>query len=188
MVAEAGRHLLRVAVQEVLQRPFELSRKTTLAVAMPKGQRAGYLIEKCTELGVAAIWPLLAERSVARPGSDSHRKWCRRAVEAAKQSQRAWVPTIAPPQSFGDTVARVGNFEDACLADTTKSAMSFRAFLATQSSSVLVWIGPEGGWTSTERAQAMEAGAVPIRLGPTILRAETAAVAACAAVAILDHK
>jgi len=94
---------------------------------------------------------------------------------------------IAPPQSFSDSVARVGEFDSTCLADTNKPATSLRGFLATPSSTVLVWIGPEGGWTATERALASGAGAVPVRLGPTVLRTETAAVGACAAVAMLDH-
>jgi len=180
----AGR--LTVNVGALRRRPFDLSRRLTLAVAMPKAHRQGYLIEKCTELGVAAIWPIIADHSVTRPKKAAVEKWTRRAVEAAKQSRRAWIPEINEPQSFGEAIGRADKFDAAGLADAGAAAIGMTAFLVgvPEDRSLIVAVGPEGGWSDAERKSALEVGAVPIALGPTILRTETAAIAVCAAVAM----
>jgi 16S rRNA (uracil1498-N3)-methyltransferase len=177
---------LRVQVSSVRQRPFELAHEITLAVAMTKPLRQGYLVEKCTELGVAAIWPVMAERSVGKPTAAAVEKWHRRAVEAAKQSGRAWIPQIAGPHSFTERLTRVGEFSASVLLHTDPSGTPFNAVLAAQpeGAAVLAWVGPEGGWSDAERDRAVEAGVVPGTLGPTVLRTETAAVAVCAAAAM----
>lgn len=202
-----GRRSIEIEVETLTTVPFALSCRLTLAVAMGRGHRQGYLIEKCTELGVAAIWPVMAERSVSKPGSDAVAKWTRRAIEAAKQSEQAWVPTISPPQTFQESLHHAPDFDAATLLDagrgeeanplggghgpphkqdTGETLTPFSALLARQpeSSTVLIWVGPEGGWSKRERLLATEAGIVRTSLGPTILRTETAAVAACAAGAL----
>lgn len=217
------RRLVRVDVRQPVQHPFELSSRITLAVAMTRPHRHAYLIEKCTELGVAAIWPIIAERSVgkgdpqasvpapvgnprrlkskARPArkrrtrmslpagvslSAGVDKWSRRAIEAAKQSGRSWVPTIATPQEFLESTDRIGEFDAASLTHPDPTLMPFDRFLASGPAgrSVLVWVGPEGGWSRAEHDRAVDAGAVLTTLGPTVLRTETAAVAVCAAAAL----
>ena len=190
----------QVVVEHITLRPFDLLHRVTLAVAMTKAHRQGYLIEKCTELGAAAFWPILAERSVVRcalraprltgrgadPASAAVDKWFRRAVEAAKQSARAWVPTVEAPQTFTQAVARIGEFSAAAIADPDSSATPFTVFLGNhgEGSSLLVFVGPEGGWSEGEYRGAVAEGAVSIRLSPTVLRSETAAVALCAAAAL----
>lgn len=175
-------------IERIVERPFDLAHKLTLAVAMPKAQRAGYLIEKCTELGVAAVWPILTGRSVARPGASTIDKWFRRAAEAAKQSRRAWIPAIREPMEFAQAIQAAGEFHSTYFADLGDSAAPWSLIVAAlpQECSILVWIGPEGGWTPAEREAATRAGSAPVRLGPTILRTETAAIAACAAVATVS--
>ena len=184
-VVRVERQRLDVEVAGIVQRPFELPFRLTLAVAMPKTHRQGYLIEKCTELGVEAIWPIIAERSVTKPSATAQAKWTRRAIEAAKQSRRVFVPRIEAPQPFDQSVARVSEFDASALTDADDAASPLPSFLATlgHPCSVLAWVGPEGGWTDAERRQAVSAGATLTRLGPTVLRTETAAVAVCAAVA-----
>ena len=210
-IAGIEHRLLRVDVMPPVLRPFELGSRITLAVAMPRQHRQGYLIEKCTELGVAAIWPIIAERSVykraagfsprgpeaavsprgLKPAARSKRgvqveKWSRRAIEAAKQSGRAWVPEIAAPKTFVQSVDRLSEFDASSLTHADSKLNPFGTFLAAQpvGGSVLVWVGPEGGWTDEERNRALGAGAVSTTLGPTALRTETAAVAVCAAAAL----
>ncbi len=172
-----------LVVEQITERSFELRLRITLAVAMTKAHRQGYLIEKCTELGVAAFWPILSERSVARPVAAAIDKWSRRAMEAAKQSVRAWVPTVDAPQSFSQAVARTAEFSAAAIADPDPSAIPFLAFLGDRggADTMLIFVGPEGGWTTEECRQAVAAGVVRIRISPTVLRSETAAVAVCAA-------
>ena len=182
-IARIQKRQVYVEVPRVIQRPFELAHKVTLAVAMVRTHRQGYLIEKCTELGAAAIWPIASTRSVSKPTAAAGEKWQRRAIEAAKQAQRSWVPDIAPPQTLPQTVEQIGRFDTSSITHPELSAKPFREFLDEQArgSSMLVWVGPEGGWSEEERDLAIRAGAVPTTLGPTILRTETAAVAVCAA-------
>lgn len=184
-VTRADARRLVVTVTHVRSEPFDLRYRMTLAVAPPKRHRQGYLIEKCTELGVAAVWPMSVEHGVARPTDALQDKWRRRAIEAAKQARRAWVPAIEAPQTFGQTLGRRGTFHASYLADATNMALLFIDALARHDAgdALLVWIGPEAGWSDAERRQALDAGVTTITLGPTILRTETAAVAACAAVA-----
>jgi len=202
-IVEAGKKKTSVDVQTIRKRPFELFHRVTLAVAMGRAHRQGYLIEKCTELGVAAIQPIIAERSVSKPDGGSVDKWRRRAIEACKQAGRAWLPMIESPISFDDSLQRVKSFDSTCLVhpsmDTQKASecstsdslcsQSFSSLLASlsQPSSILVWVGPEGGWSGTERQQAESAGVSLASLGPTVLRTETAAIAVCAAAA-MDHE
>ena len=178
----AGR--LRVTVLTVESKPFELSIRLTLAVALGRQQRQAYVIEKCTELGVAAVWPLISDRSVAKPQASITTKWQRRAIEAAKQSARAWVPQIEPPMPFDDACRRAADFPRRIIADPTASA-PLATLLGDRIRQAMIFIGPEGGWTDDERRRANAAGISPARLAPTVLRTETAAVAACATVAML---
>ena len=185
-VRRLGKQHLEVEVPRISRRPFELTCQLTLAVAMPKAHRQGYLIEKCTELGVAAVWPITTERSVVRSRRGAVEKWRRRAIEAAKQSDRCWVPQLPPPQTFEESLERAGESASAAIMDPGATASLFRDFLlaAPDVTSVIVWVGPEGGWSDDERRRAAGAGAKPTKLGPTVLRTETAAVAVCAAIAV----
>ncbi len=198
VLQRAHRRRAQVVVGPVTRRPFELAYRLTLAVAMGRTHRQGYLVEKCTELGVAAIWPIVGARSVARPDKDAVAKWSRRAIEAAKQSGRAWVPEIAAPMHFAELLGRVEEFDAAAVADPSSSGpgrcavIPFDTVLAAlpAEGTVLALVGPEGGWSDDERAQ-LQAGRMAtatrltvVSLGPTILRTETAAVALCAAVAM----
>ncbi|MFQ5591895.1 MAG: RsmE family RNA methyltransferase [Phycisphaerae bacterium] len=185
-IVECAARRLEATITGVSERPFDLSCQLTLAVAMPKASRQGYLIEKCVELGVAALWPIVSDRSVVKPRAGAAARWTRRAIEAARQSERAWVPAIASPVAFREVFRRVSDFDRACLADLGASATSLVDTLAHEprACSVLVCVGPEGGWSDAERRCALAAGASAVTLGPTVLRTETAAVAACAAVAV----
>lgn len=195
-IARIDRKGVVVDAGSMTRRPFELAYRVTLAIALGRAHRQGYVIEKCTELGVAAIWPVVADRSVSRPGGDAARKWSRRAIEAAKQAGRAWIPSIADSRTFAEALECVTAFDATCLTcpaapvvDTRKlEPVPFAGFLAAlpESSSVLVWVGPEGGWSESEQTRAIEAGAVAATLGPTMLRTETAAVAVCAAAAMVS--
>ena len=186
-IERVGKRHLHVFVHSVTCRPFELARRMTLAVAMPRTHRQGYLIEKCTELGVGAIWPMSTHRSVARPDAGAVDKWARRALEAGKQSQRAWLPAIEAPKPLKTWLARVEQFDAALVAQRDLAAVGLIEFLVENAAarSILVFIGPEGGWTDEEVAACRSAGASPTYLGPTVLRTETAAVTVCAAAAML---
>lgn len=187
-ITQADRRRVLVTIGPLTEHPFDCAYPITLAVAVGKAHRQSYLVEKCTELGVAAIWPMISEHSVTHPKDAAVEKWSRRAVEAAKQSGRRWAPVVEPPQSFGDVLARAGGFAVAAIAHPDAKARAFLDVLSEQpaGSSILVCVGPEGGWSNEECERAGQFGAVPVWLAPTVLRVETAAVAACAAAALLS--
>jgi len=185
-IARPNRRAVVVDVEQITHHPPDLAIDLTLAVALGKAQRQSYVIEKCTELGVGAIWPLGTDRSVSRPGAATVEKWNRRAIEAAKQSRRRWLPQITAARALTDAAAAFDQFDYVAFADTEGTRLEWdRAVRSLERGSrVLVLIGPEGGWSAAERSQLEECGAAAICLAPTVLRTETAAVAACAAVSL----
>jgi 16S rRNA (uracil1498-N3)-methyltransferase len=186
-IASVERARVTVEVETPRRLPFDLKYRVTLAVAMSKAHRQSYLVEKCTELGVAALWPVLSERSVTRPAEAAVDKWSRRAIEAAKQSLRAWVPRVESPLSLAEAVARHGDFQ-CCVVAAPSSVDSCSKTLEALpvDASVLALIGPEGGWTPAELQSFTSVSIRPVALSPTVLRTETAAVAICAAAAMLS--
>lgn len=172
---------LEVAAGEAVDRelPFTL----VLGVALPKGERQKWLVEKAVELGVTRLAPLKTQRGVADPGSALTR--LRRAViEASKQCGRNRLMEIAE-------VAGVESFFEEAPADAvrligqpgsgTVSATSALAAAQGKANSRFFAIGPEGGFTDAEFATALSAGWQPISLGSRVLRVETAALALAAA-------
>ncbi len=149
-----------------------------VAFAPPKGKRQAATVEALVELGVDTLIPLLTERGVA--GGGDLDKWRARAVEAAKQCRRAWLPTVEDPATVEALAGRVAAGTRAFLAAPDPSARTAGDALAdvAPTEQVLWLIGPEGGFTDAEDAQLRAAGAVPVRLGPHILRIGTAAALA----------
>ncbi len=189
-ISYAKRDTLRATVAEIQEASgYDVPWRLTLAVAFPKAHRQGYLVEKCTELGVSAIWPLISERTVAEPSSKTIERWRRRAIEAAKQSRRAWVPVIETPASIGDTIQRGQAIPLRAFADTGPNCVGLGVLLADEAEpdETLVLIGPEGGWSDQEKEVMRRDGYDGLGLGPTILRTETAAVAVCAAIGAMSR-
>jgi len=159
----------------------------TLLQAVPKGKIIESIIQKATELGAARIIPLLSERVVLQlAGQDAaHRvaKWRLVALEALKQCGSAWLPQVETPLTPQQFLAREEKFELPLVAslqsDSLPARQYFQAFLARHGRlprSVGVWVGPEGDFTPAEMTAIKAAGALPITLGPLVLRVETAAV------------
>ncbi|MEY2420838.1 MAG: rRNA (uracil1498-N3)-methyltransferase [Acidimicrobiaceae bacterium] len=143
----------------------------TVAFALVKGERPEWVVQKLTEVGVDRIVPFIAERSVVLWEGDkavrNHTRLVTVAREAAMQSRRSWLPEVEPIAAFTDLASRAG----AALADRGGDAPTLRH--------PVVLIGPEGGWSDRERATDLPT----IGLGPTVLRAETAAIVAGSALA-----
>ena len=154
----------------------------TLAVAIPKGPRQDTMIEKCTELGVAALVPLDTERSVSSTSEHRLGKWRRTAIEAAKQSGQSWIPELRPPASLDEVLASVAEFDAVLVADASGGPWPETGVFRR----VLAFVGPEGGWSEAERRRLLAAGARPVSLGPNILRIETAAMALAALVHVVQ--
>lgn len=145
--------------------------------ALVKGAKPELVVQKLVEVGVDAIHPFVAARSVVRwdehKARAAHTRWRRVVVEAAMQSRRAWLPAIAAVAPFASVAAMPG----ACLADRADGDDGTGPTLELP----LVLTGPEGGWDAAERA----AGLPVVSLGPGVLRAETAAIVAGALLAAL---
>ncbi len=146
------------------------ARRTTVAVAAPKGDRLDWLVQKVTEIGVARVVLVEAERSVVRWDADRAVRQLDRlrriATEAALQSRRVWLPELCGPVAAaeilpGSAIAEPGG-RPVSAGDTT------------------IAVGPEGGWTPNELALAADR----VSLGPNVLRVETAAVVAATLMAV----
>ncbi len=157
-----------------------------LCAALIKFDHFEWMIEKATELGVSEIVPvetIRSERGLERAAHKRVERWRRIAVEASQQSRRAFLPEVSEPESLRDVLAREATSKLA-LDENPVAGRLNDALPATRSQqdSVAMLIGPEGGWTEQERSEFTVAAWTPVSLGPLILRAETAALAALAIV------
>lgn len=143
-----------------------------LAFAVPKGERADFLVEKATELGVMELIPLRTERSV-RDAAGRVARWQRVALAAVKQCGRSRLPQIHRPLDFPEVVGILRDYHVGFIADPQASTGLPRSPLPSR---ILLLVGPEGGFTEEEVALAREAGFQAVRLGNRILRIETAAL------------
>jgi 16S rRNA (uracil1498-N3)-methyltransferase len=179
---------LRIAIDVLQHRPVERESplQMTLLQGVSSNDRMDFTVRKAVELGVAAIYPLLATRSVARPKgdrADSRRAhWQKVVISACEQCGRNTIPEVHP-------LATV----DACLQAPREG---FKLLLSPRSerplskavegkSSFVLTAGPEAGFDADEEAAFAKAGYTPVRLGPRVLRTETAALAALAALSAL---
>jgi 16S rRNA (uracil1498-N3)-methyltransferase len=164
----------------------------TIASAVPKGERADWMIEKLSELGVAEFVPLAATRSVVLPeGKNKRERWMRIPSESAKQSRRTGVMRVGELTPVGAVIERVQSCADTSVgwhfstANDAQPACQLAQKLRS-GQSVVALIGPEGGWTDAETAQFVAAGLIAARLTPTVLRVETAAIAAAVVIGSID--
>jgi 16S rRNA (uracil1498-N3)-methyltransferase len=163
----------------------EAARAVHLLVGITANERMDWLVEKATELGAASITPLVAERSVLKlKGERAEKKathWQAVAVAAAEQCGRNRVPTMHPAQTLAEWVqkAPLGERWVLSLAEGLHAVAQVQApALGQPLTPLTVLSGPEGGLSPAEEATALAAGFVPVSLGPRVLRAETAPLAA----------
>jgi 16S rRNA (uracil1498-N3)-methyltransferase len=163
--------------------PSSGSLAITLALAIFRFDRMEWAIEKCTELGVERIIPVIAQRSEPHLASAAHKRierWERVARQAAEQSRRAGPPVLSQPITLKGLVdlpatARI-------VLSESEREVTLRDAVSSSPDDVILAVGPEGGWTQTEEELFRAAGWTSASLGSTILRAETAAIAAVAIV------
>jgi 16S rRNA (uracil1498-N3)-methyltransferase len=194
-IAAMGKREVQVRPIERHAVERELPFAVTLALAMPAGERMDYVVEKATELGASAIQPLLSQRSVLRLAADRADKrrahWQAVAIAACEQCGRnrvprvqaplplaAWLGALGPPAPH-DSRWLLGWHDPLPLARALAQAMA-----AAPLADVLTLSGPEGGFTLDEEALAASRGFVTVGLGPRVLRADTAPLAALAALAL----
>ena len=155
--------------------------RLTLAVALPKGERQKWLVEKLTELGVDRLVPLVTTRGVAEATEAARGRLERGVIEACKQCGRNRLLEIAVPHTIAELLAAVAAGL-AIVADPHAPPLD-AATVRAGGRDIVGLIGPEGGFTDAEIAAAEHAGAIRVGLGPHILRVETAAIALAARLA-----
>jgi 16S rRNA (uracil1498-N3)-methyltransferase len=163
--------------------PVSKPPQVTLALSIFKFDRMEWAIEKCTELGVARVVPVIARRTEAHLAVAAPKRverWQRIVKQAAEQSRRASPPEVSQPIKFKDVLALPGTAR-IVLSESEKD-ITLRDALQSAASDLVLALGPEGGWTDSEIDQFREARWSSASLGNTILRAETAAIAALAVV------
>ncbi len=180
---EVSRRTVSARLGRAAEPRAESSLGLVLAVSPLKGDRMELVVQKATELGVAEIWPVVTFRTdaAARPALQGSRteRWERVASGAAEQCGRAVVPRLAPTTTLDGLLARPFGGQRVVLLETPGQP-PLAALLVEAASPLLLLVGPAGGFEPAEAADLRAAGFEAVSLGPRVLRAETASVAAVA--------
>lgn len=179
-VASIGRDLVDLELAEAVTSPRSPRVPLTLAVALPKGERQKWLVEKLTELGVERLVPLVTTRGVAEATPGALERLSRGVIEACKQCGRDTLMEIPPPRSVAEIARDPGDGARLVVAD--RDGGPFEP-AAAEGRPIIAVVGPEGGLTPEELATLEAAGGRRVSLGPHVLRVETAAIALAARLA-----
>jgi 16S rRNA (uracil1498-N3)-methyltransferase len=186
-ITAAGKREVRVRIGSSLAVASESPLSITLVQGIARGEKMDWILQTATELGVAAIAPVSSERSEVRLEGERADKrlahWRSVVVAACEQSGRAIVPVVAPPRSLQDALTGLPMGPRYLLDPQSERAIGGIA-MASNAGCVLA-VGPEGGWSPRDRDLLVGAGFEGLRLGPRVLRTETAGIAAIAALQVL---
>jgi 16S rRNA (uracil1498-N3)-methyltransferase len=183
-ITDVSKRAVTARILETIQEPPCQTPCLILGQSLLKGEKMDWVIQKATELGVSEIVPIESQHSVVQLKADrvDHQlaRWQRIALEAAQQSEQWHIPTVATPQSLSALLANLATGMLTLMLAERRDGRSLQTVNLPQDAtgSILVLIGPEGGWSQEEAQIAEQVGIQPITLGQHILRAETAAIAA----------
>jgi 16S rRNA (uracil1498-N3)-methyltransferase len=183
---QVSKQTVKAQVTERLRHEAVATLSIHLLIGISRGERMDLAIQKATELGVNRITPLLTNRCVVKLDEKKRRNrmahWKRVLVSACEQSERCRLPQLDEPEELSLALSQL-NLELGLLLDL-QGSQSLQQ-IAPPETSVTILVGPEGGLTSDERELAIQQGFTGVRLGPRVLRTETAPLAAIAAVQTL---
>ncbi len=183
-IVSAGRRDTAVEVTASRAVDNESPLRIVLLQGIARGEKMDWILQKATELGAVAFLPVSSERSAVRlSGERAARRlehWRQVVAAACEQSGRARVPEVASPQALQDAVAGLPDSVLRLLLDP-KACAGTASFPVPGAAGCCLAIGPEGGWSSRDRAVLEAAGFSGLRLGPRVLRTETAGIAGIAA-------
>ncbi|SOC20822.1 16S rRNA (uracil1498-N3)-methyltransferase [Ureibacillus xyleni] len=192
-IVNSGQNVVVKQTGETIKSP-EMPVQVTIVCGLPKGDKLDLITQKGTELGMYALIPFAAERSIVKWDDKKGEKKTERlqkiAKEAAEQSHRTHVPEIVSPISFKQLLEMVPRYDAVFIADEedakqekrTRFADKLKKVYDNESKSILLIFGPEGGISRNEAKSLIEAGSETMSLGPRILRAETAPLYALSAI------
>lgn len=190
---DAAARGLRAAPGQTIRTVGQSNKSLTLFACVTKGSRWDWTIEKATELGVTRIVPVISDRTIVRiPKAEraaKRERWQRIAEDAARQSDAVWLPEIAEAVDFADTLPLVKActcFVGALTDPPPRPLLEAVRASDPLPSDLAVYVGPEGDFTPDE-LRALLACATPVSFGPTVLRAETAALFGVAVLASARH-
>jgi 16S rRNA (uracil1498-N3)-methyltransferase len=193
-IAELDKTKVTATVIEPLPADAEPAVHVWIAQSLPKGDKMETVIQKCTEIGATRIIPFLSERTVVRynPPAEEKRlqRWRKIAKEAAEQAHRDKVPEIEAPMTWKQLLQAASDADAALFCYERENGRTIGEQLKRLFSreaekpvrTVLIVVGPEGGFTEREAREAEAAGIVPVSMGRRILRAETAGMVALACI------
>ncbi|WKZ20398.1 MAG: RsmE family RNA methyltransferase [Candidatus Jettenia sp. CY-1] len=181
-ITEIFHDTLKVCIEQSNAVDREAPVDITIAFSIPKGKLVTFLIQKCAELGVRTLIPIHCERSVVdiRDRSETKiEKWDKIVIEASKQCKRNSITKIKDVMPLDSLIKTAGNYDLSLIACTETYTKTLKGVLNEYPSlkRIICLIGPEGGFTYTEIEMAKKAGFVPISIGTSTLRIETAAIA-----------
>lgn len=181
VVEQIRRNRVTLRVIETTHTPPR-RKKVILAVSFAKGQRFDWLVEKCTELGADHIAAVRFERTVKLGSPAALQRLCKITISAAKQSGRLFLPELTGPANLKETVEDLQDrYPNSTLLYGNPSGKPLSQVICLRpESTIIVFIGPEGGFTDAEMQYLESINAVPVGINRQILRVETAAAAFCA--------
>ncbi|HHT9139142.1 MAG TPA: RsmE family RNA methyltransferase [Candidatus Wunengus sp. YC60] len=181
-VAEILEDKLKVFIEQSREVDRESGVDITIAFSIPKGKCASFLIQKCAELGIKALIPLHCERSVVdirHKSAEKIEKWNKVVIEASKQCKRNFLTKIEDVMSFDGLMKTISSYDLLLIACTDNHTRMLKTVLTEHPSAtkIICLVGPEGGFTRSEIEMAEKSGCIPISIGQSILRIETAVIA-----------
>jgi 16S rRNA (uracil1498-N3)-methyltransferase len=181
-ISAVGKREVRVRVDAAVAVGNESPLRITLVQGIARGEKMDWILQKATELGVGAVVPVSSERSEVRLDRERADKrlahWRSVVVAACEQSGRASVPAVAPSQPLAEAMEGL-DAQPRYLLDP-QAARAIGALATTPLTGCVLAVGPEGGWSPRDRGLLAQAGFEGLRLGPRVLRTETAGIAALA--------
>jgi 16S rRNA (uracil1498-N3)-methyltransferase len=177
VITRVGANSLSAGIARITQRSNEPGIFVSIAIAPPKAGRMEWFVEKATELGVSEIIPVVTRRSVALPGEARVKRWERVAIAAMKQAERSVLPRIQQPHPFDEFLSESRAYPFRFIAyEKQREGIIEETLAKAKPTKVLALIGPEGGFEDSEVEEAKAQGFIPVTLGTTKLRTETAGI------------
>ena len=187
-ICETGKNCLKAKIEETTRSESEPKTKITLYQGLPKSDKMELIIQKCVEIGVCRIVPVITERAVVKieKGAKEDKKterWQKIAESAAKQSGRGIIPAVERPMKFKDAIEEAVKNGEAIIPYENEKDRGLKEFIKnSKAENIGIFIGPEGGFDTKEIEFAVENGVMSVTLGKRILRTETAGIVTSAIV------
>lgn len=187
-ICETGKNCLKAKIEETTKGESEPKTKITLYQGLPKSDKMELIIQKCVEIGVCRIVPVITERAIVKieKGAKEDKKterWQKIAESAAKQSGRGIIPAVERPMKFKDAIEEAVKNGEAIIPYENEKDRGLKEFVKnSKAENIGIFIGPEGGFDTKEIEFAVENGVMSVTLGKRILRTETAGIVTSAIV------